>query len=743
MHRHHVSPLAAAIAVSLWVAQAAHAETATPVTAEKPNSAVQLQATQIDAQGVQGQATTEGTKSYTTGAMATGTKLPLSIRETPQSVSVITRQRIEDQGMKDLNDVVKYTPGLTVNQYGPARQSYKARGFEVDNIMYDGLPTTVSMYTQDVITAADLAIYDRVEIVRGATGMMQGAGNPAAAINMVRKRPTATPQASIEGSLGTWDRYRTEADVSGPLNSEGTLRGRVVTAYQEHGSFQDYVSSERGLFYAITEADLTENTTLTVGASYQNDNKNDNWVGLPDKPGGKDFSFDRDTFYGPDWAYWDTTNTQLFSDVEHRFENGWKLKLAMTKMWGRQHMLGTSNDCYYNKSGCETLTPSYGRYNTVNDHSSYDAVVSGPFQLLGREHELVVGTSYREEQLDMTGGYGAIFYSDGSGPVTGIDTPSWDPTNTDKPTNIDMRAWGQNTDEKQTGTYVTTRLNIADPLKVILGARLDWYEIDFENSAMGAVTAANVYKVTRNLTRYAGVVYDLNDTYSVYASYTDIFKPQTKFDTSGSVLDPIEGENYEIGLKGEYLDGALNATVALFQVDQLNRAVDDLSSPNPCPFAPTSFNPCQRASGKVRSQGIDFEVAGAITENWNASASFTYVEAKYKQDLNEENEGEYYDPTIPRHLYKVATTYNLPGELNKWRVGGDVLGQSSTKSAQGLEQDTYSVVGLMLGYKVSENIDTRVNINNLFDKHYYNGIAFNNLNYGAPRNAMFSVKWTL
>ncbi|MDG9924593.1 MULTISPECIES: TonB-dependent siderophore receptor [unclassified Pseudomonas] len=727
MHRHHVSPLAAAIAVALSFASAAQAET---TATEQQKEAVQLEATQIEGQGLAGQATTEGTKSYTTGAMATGTKLPLSIRETPQSVSVITRQRIEDQGMEDLNDVVKYTPGLTVNQYGPARQSYKARGFEVDNIMYDGMPTSISTYTQDVISAADLAIYDRVEIVRGATGLMQGAGNPSAAINLVRKRPTATPQASISGSAGSWDTYRTEVDVSGPLNSEGTIRGRAVTAYQTNDSFQDYVSGERGLLYAIGEMDLTDATTLTIGASYQNDNRNDNWVGLPSKPGGEDFGFDRDTYYGADWSYWDTKTTQLFSDIEHRFDNGWKMKLAMNKMWGRIHMLGMYNSCYY--TACDTIDQGGGQYVYTDDHSSYDAVASGPFQLLGREHELVVGTSYREEAFDGHGGWGDIMYSDGSGPAVGFDPDDWDPSNTDKPS-YNMRLWGMKTDETQTGTYVTSRFNVADPLKVIVGARLDWHEFETETDS---------YKVTRNLTRYAGAIYDLNDTYSVYASYTDIFKPQQAIDASGSVLKPIEGENYEIGLKGEYLDGAVNATVALFQVDQLNRAVEDTSGPTPCPSNPISPY-CQRASGKVRSQGLDFEVSGALTENWNASASYTYVEAKYKQDANEDNEGEYFDPTIPRHLYKLATVYNLPGQLNQWRVGGDVISQSSTESPEGYQQEDYSLVGLMVGYKVNENIDTRININNLFDKHYYSGIDFGNLNYGAPRNAMFSVKWTL
>jgi outer membrane receptor for ferric coprogen and ferric-rhodotorulic acid len=741
MHRHHLSPLATAIALSLWVAQAAHAADPAAVASTEPSTAVELDATAIDAKGLKGEATTEGTKSYTTGAMATGTKLPLSIRETPQSVSVITRQRMDDQGMNDLNDVVKFTPGLVINQYGPARQNYSARGFDVDNIMYDGMPTTVSTYTQDVISAADMAMYDRVEIVRGATGLMQGAGNPSAAINMVRKRPTATPQASISASAGTWDSYRTEVDVSGPLNEQGSLRGRAVTAYQTTQGFQDYASKERGLFYGITEADLNDATTLTLGASYQNDNKNENWVGLPDVPGGKDLKLSRSTNYGADWSYWDTTVTTLFGDLEHRLDNGWKVKFAMNKMWGREQMLGTYNDCYYNASGCATTSFGAGAYNTVDDHSAYDLSASGPFQLLGREHELVVGSSYREEIFDEHGGSGGLTYTDGS-PLGAIAPGAWENTNTSKPS-FDMSGWAQKTDENQIGTYVTTRLNIADPLKVILGARLDWWDREIENSSFGVVTSSDHTKEVRHVTRYAGVIYDLNDTYSVYASFTDIFKPQNVYDASGSSLKPIEGENYEIGLKGEYFDGGLNANVALFQIDQMNVGTDDTSSTNPCPWQPTSYDYCQRASGKIRSQGLDLELSGALTDNWQGSASYTYVETKFRQDVDESNEGEYFDKTKPRHLFKLATVYNLPGELQKFRVGADVVSQSATQSEQGLEQETYAIVGLMAGYKVSEHIDTRVNINNLFDKEYYSGIAFNNLNYGAPRNAMFSVKWSM
>lgn len=677
-------------------------------------------------------AITEDSGSYTTRAMRTSTKLAMSIRETPQSVSVVTRQRMDDQGMRDLNDAVKGVTGLTVQQYGPARVKYAARGFDVDNIMYDGLPTSISTYTQDVISAADLAMFDRVEVVRGATGLMQGAGNPAAAINMVRKRPTQDFRASLQGSVGTWDRYRSEADVSGPLNSEGTLRGRAVVAYQKGNSFQDHVSSERGVFYGIAEADLSPDTTFAIGASNQNDNRNDNWVGLPSPLGGRHLDLKRSSYYGADWSYWDTDTTHLFSDLTHRFANGWQMKLAADKLWARINMLGLYNDCYYSTTGCASMTQNPGDYSYTDDHDSYDAYANGPFQLLGREHELVVGASYRQERFDGHGGWGSLFNKDGT-PTGPMDPTQWDPSSTLKP-RLNTSLWGMKLDQEQKGAYLTTRLNLADPLKVILGGRLDWYKADADTDS---------YKVTRNVTRYAGVIYDLNQTYSVYASYTDIFKPQSNFDAGGGLLDPITGKNYEIGLKGEHFGGALNSQIALFQIDQENRATEDVGGPSPCPFSPTSRY-CSRASGKVRSQGVDLASSGALSDDWQMMAGYTYVDAKYKHDSNKANEGKPFDAAKPRHLFKLATSYTLPGELHKWRVGGDLATQSKTEdSSTGFQQGGYTVVNAMLGYKVNERIDTRLNFNNLFDKYYYSGIDFGNLNYGEPRNLMFTVKYSL
>uniref|UniRef100_UPI003C79FBC1 TonB-dependent siderophore receptor n=1 Tax=Pseudomonas veronii TaxID=76761 RepID=UPI003C79FBC1 len=683
-------------------------------------------------------ATTENTGSYTTGPMQTATKLPLTMRETPQSVSVVTRQRMDDRGMQDLHDVIKDVPGITVEKDGPERPTYYARGFQVDNIMYDGLPTTVSSYTaRDTIAAADTAMLDRVEVVRGATGLMTGSGSPSAAINLVRKRPTRNTQVSVTGTSGTWDNYRGELDASSPLNDSGSLRGRAVTSYQVEDSFQDVVNKEHTLFYGIGEADLSDSTTLTLGASNQNLNNNTSWGGVPTASDGGDLSLSRSTYLGNDWGRWDQDNNSVFSELEHRFDNGWKLRMAATKMWSKLDLLAS-----YATAGAVdgTFNQMTGKFKYTNDQTSYDMFASGPFQLFDREHELVVGASRRKENFK---GNGTTVLS-----ASNINVYNWNTHITPVPA-FNMGAWQQQSETEQTGTYITGRFSLADPLHLILGGRLDWYDYEIENSSniVGVDTTTSKYDVTRNLTKYAGLIYDLNDTYSVYVSYTDIFTPQGVVDADNKAIKPIVGKNYEAGIKAEYLNGALNASAAIFRIDQENRA-SVINTPGVCQ-TPAGVS-CYQASGEVRSEGLELEVTGTLTSNWQMAAGYTYNSAKYRKDANPDNEGRLFASDLPRHLFKANTTYRLPGELERWRIGGGITAQNTIYNkgtGYRIEQKAYSVVDLMAGYKVSENVDLRLNVNNVFDKKYYQSINSNTWNgfnvYGDPRNAMMTVRWSL
>nr|WP_154666118.1 TonB-dependent receptor [Thauera linaloolentis] len=682
--------------------------------------------------------TTEGTGSYTTGVTSAATRMNLSIRETPQSISVMTRQRIEDQKMNTLNDVVKNTPGLTMQELGAGRQRYLSRGTLVDNLMYDGLPITIGGSAVEPTGANDMAIYDHVEIVRGATGIMQGAGNPSASINLVRKKPTATSQVSVSTSAGSWDRYRAELDASGPLNDAGSLRGRVVAAYQNHQSFQDVVQNERSLFYGVFDADITDSTTLTFGASRQKDNNGNGYGGIPVAADGSDLHLPRSTFLGYDWEFWDRLNETAFVNLEHHFDNGWKLNLKANKVWSKLDQTSTLISNYgYTSSDIfnqEFLSGSY-----KNRQGSYDFYASGPFNLLNQNHELVFGLSKRDEAYSYRG-IGILAW------LTNVNLGAWDHSSMTKP-NLSSSLpthQHQTTDIEQKSAYVTTRLKLSEPITLILGGRLDWYEHE-SSLAYGSYVTNSAYKVTRNLTKYAGLIYDLNDKYSVYASYTDIFKPQDYISASGSLIDPVLGKNYEVGLKSEYFDGLLNASVSLFRMNQENRATR-LQDQTQC--ATFGFLTCYEAAGKVRSQGIDLEIQGALTPSWQIGAGYTYTKTKYIKDVNKSNEGQPFDTDLPKHLLKLTTTYTLPDEFQRWRVGASLYRQSkiyNKGSTYHIEQKSYNLVDIMLSYSPTNHIDTQLNFNNIFDKRYYQTItslpSAGQSVYGAPRNIMLNVKY--
>ncbi|WP_426149907.1 TonB-dependent siderophore receptor [Pseudomonas sp. DC3000-4b1] len=670
-------------------------------------------------------AATEGTGSYTTGSMNTATKLPLSVRETPQSVSVVTRQRMDDQGMNDLYDVVRYAPGIQLRKFGSDRQQFLARGFVIDNLMYDGLPTTVSTFTLDTLSGADLAIYDRVEVVRGATGLMSGTGSPSATLNLVRKRPTATPQVSITSSAGSWDRYRLQLDASNKLNESGTLRGRIVTAYETNDSFVDEREKERQTFYGIVEADLSDATTLSLGASKQRDDAVSDWGSLPSGPNGEDLHLPRSTFLSNDWAYWDRDVITAFTDLTHRFDNDWTLKLAASRVWGESDMFSNYLTLGQDK---KSYGQAAGQYDTTDVQTNLDGALSGRFQLGGREHDFTFGVSRRQEKFDQKGGFWAS---------TPIDLYRFDPNVIPRPSPGARTPYQNMNTATEEAAYAAVRFNPIDPLHVILGGRMTWYDYDNRSAGGG-------YKITQEFTPYAGVIYDLDDTYSVYASYTEIFKPQTEADVGNSPLEPMTGESYELGLKGEYFEGALNASMALFDMTQQNRAYALVEQPISCK---NQNRTCYDAAGEVRSRGIDSELTGALTPNWDFSAAYTLVLSQYVKDRTY-NKGDLFAPIQPKHLLKLATTYHLTGELDQWRVGGNVLAQSRTYNRVGTghsEQDAYAVVGLMAGYKFNKHWDGRVNFNNVFDKRYWQGIPGSTGSgvYGDPRNLMFTLKWTL
>lgn len=214
--------------------------------------------------------TTEGSGLYTAKVTTASTGLALSLKETPQSVSVMTHQRMQDQNLTQLTDVANQVAGLTVSQSGNVGSDSSpiySRGKSVDSYLLDGIKL-LSTYSS-IFQSQDTTLFDRIEVVRGATGLMTGAGSASASINMVRKKPLQDFKASISTDLSSWDSYRFDGDISTPLNQSGTLRGRAVVAYQNSDSYIDRFNEERKVAYAVVDTDLSDKTQASLGLSYQ------------------------------------------------------------------------------------------------------------------------------------------------------------------------------------------------------------------------------------------------------------------------------------------------------------------------------------------------------------------------------------------------------------------------------------------------------------------------------------------
>ncbi|MGE8304321.1 MAG: TonB-dependent siderophore receptor [Pseudomonas kermanshahensis] len=701
--------------------------------------ALELGATSINAAGLG--ATTEGTGSYTTGQSNTATKLPLSLRETPQSISVVTRQRMDDQGLNDITEVLQQTPGLSVQSLGSERFNIYSRGYSVDNYQFDGIPTTLDIATQmSAQSLADMAIYDRVEVLRGATGLMTGAGDPSATINLVRKRPTAEFKGHITAGVGSWDKYRSEVDLSGPLTPSGNVRGRMVAAYQQNNSFMDHYSQEKQIFYGVLEADLTDTTLLTVGADYQKNNpQGSSSVTFPlFHSNGEQTSFSRSTNSAARWSHNPQDALNTFASLEQKLAYDWTLKASVNQMYIKRddYKLATASWGFPDKSTGAGVRLYGGAGSTWQKQTGLDVQAQGPFQLFGRQHELIVGYNYSRYENRHTPTRGTRIEG------TFVNVYDWD-NYTDKPVMGGGKLYDGDTVIHQTGTYIATRLRPTDDLSVILGARVSKYDYDYDLTypATPLSNRTTDYKENGVVTPYAGVVYDLNDTHSVYASWTSIYKPQSLRDADGSTLEPREGDNYEVGLKSEFFDGRLNTSIAAYEVKQDNLAVlDEGKTVNN-----DGMTAAYKAVSGATTRGFEVEANGELMPGWNVSAS-------YNHGITKDRDGERLNTEAPANMVKLWSTYRLPGDFDRLTVGGGANWQSGThitvtpSTALGTvkaKQSQFTVVNLMARYQLTDQLSTTLNINNLFDKKYISALdtTFYSGYYGEPRNVMLNTRY--
>lgn len=672
---------------------------------------------------------TEKTGSYTTGAMSTGVKLPLSVRETPQTVTVVTNQKIKDKAYETLDQAIQDSPGVVATKNaGDARYNYYSRGLIIDNIQYDGVSNPVQYYARDSDGADDLVMYDRVEILRGASGLVTGAGNPSGAINLIRKRPLSDQETSLTVNASSWGNARTTLDHSTALNQDGSIKARVIGSFAAGQSYKDESYNKDGLFYGTIEAKLSDATTVNVGYSYQKQKIDGyDWGGLPAKTDGSFYNFSSSSFFGNDWQYLDRQQHTAFLDLEQLLGNSWKFKMTGRASWSKSEMAGSYG--WYTGSNLYLYDR---RFNYDNDVYSFDSNISGPIALFGRQHELVFGINGNQTDLNILNAMGhSRLVSD---PLT------WN-TST-------VAAYSDFTPYStlryrtaQIGGYAAARFSLTDALKLIIGSRVSWYDYKSDTTILSTgVKTTSPIKANAEFTPYLGLVYDLNDILSVYASYTSIFVPQYYFDRNGQLLDPITGTNTEIGFKGQFFDDRLNGTLAVFEVNRDNVAsrIAGLSYCNP------NIAACYEGVDGVQTRGVELELSGFITDHWRITGGYTYAISKYTEGASS---GEKFSTgQYPEQLFKLFTTYTLPNE--RWTIGSGLRAQSQliySTTTMDMKQPAYAIVDVMAKYQLNPKTQIQLNINNIFNKEYYAGLstsAGSGLFMGDPRNVKLTFKHT-
>ncbi|MBE2171480.1 TonB-dependent siderophore receptor [Acinetobacter oleivorans] len=677
-----------------------------------------LQTIQVKASNAE--QSSEQTKAYNVKNSSSATKLNIEAKETPQTINVVTRQQIEDFGLTSTRDVLKNTPGVTVSNQETERTTYMARGFEISNILTDGVGFPLSGYNYNN-TNPDTYFYDRVEVVKGADSLTNAFGDPSATINNIRKRPTQEFQASGGVSYGSWDTQRYEADVSGAIIPSGKVRGRIMGYEQTGDSYLDRYSSERNGFAGIIEADLTDSTLLSAGYSQEQNKPNaNNWGALPLlDANGKQISYDRSYNPNPDWAHWDNETQNAFVELKQKINDQWTAKLTYNYLDTKHN----SRLLYYygypkaDGSGV-SLTPWGGQEH--QEKHAVDFNLEGTYKLFNREHEASLGYSYvRNHQQDKQS-TGTINDSNVIKSTT-TDWSSWTPQSVTWSDFTEAANYKQNINS----IYAATRLHLNEDLKLLLGA--NYVQAESKGESYGSPMSYSESKVSP----YVGLTYNFTPEYTGYMSYTSIFRPQTGIDKdTNQALKPIDGKSYEMGIKSSWLDDRLTGTLSVFKTEQNNY-----------PLRSSDGNPLNRKvpTSDLESQGVEVGLSGQITNNVNLS--FGYAQFSIK-DIKNGGEARTYNPN---QTLNMLTTYTPP-VLPKLKVGAGLQWQDGIKLYDSnvnstIKQDAYALVNLMASYEVNDHITLQANGNNIFDKKYLNSFPDGQAFYGPSANYTVAVKF--
>ncbi|KWT70069.1 TonB-dependent siderophore receptor [Hyphomicrobium sulfonivorans] len=660
-------------------------------------------------------AATENSGSYIPAVSTIGGKLALPIKETPRSISVLTRKRLDDENVTSVEEAATRAPGVYVRNQGDLSDGpfFYARGFLM-SVSENGVPLDTSYYG----SGFDTAIYDRVEIIRGPDGLMQGQGQLGGSINLVRKAPLAQRQVRTELSAGQWDLFRGLIDVSTPLTASGAVRGRFLVQAETRGSFVDYAGTEKLLGFGSLAFDLTDQTTLTVSALSQQSTVNPSFGAMHIR--GTNSYTPRRMFLGAGWSEFNYQRNELTAELSHRFNEDWSLNVNVARRdYDDQKRFAFHNPHpNFHQTGTSALLNRATWFE--GEHWTGDMHVKGRLNFLGRKHEIVAGANFED--------FGHERWIRNA-PSVGL----WPAGNPDVPYVELSKAASTISDVMQQGLYAQGRFEIMSWLHLHAGARLSNYKSQSRASATGVTTV--LFDEDNVFTPYGGVVVDVTRDWAVYASYADIFRPQsiTTTDASDATLPPIVGEQYEVGVKGSLFDGRLMPSLALFRASDTGRALRD-------PLNPGYYI----AAGEVLSEGVDMELAARPLPGWEFTGGYTYTDTTFVAGQPAEV-GTRFNSFFPKHTFKFWSNYTFADGMlagTSLGLGVRAYSESSTSFASPypatVSQPAYAVVDGRLGFKLDERSELSINVTNILDTVY---LPYPDVRgfYGEPRRAVAKI----
>ncbi|HMN43514.1 MAG TPA: TonB-dependent siderophore receptor [Povalibacter sp.] len=652
------------------------------------------------------------------------TGLDLAIEDTPQSISVVTAEQMEKFGTDNINDALRLATGINVEEWETNRTNYMSRGFDIKNTQIDGigLPNNWGIVTGSM----DSFGYDKIEVIRGANGLLTGVGNAAGTINYVRKRPTNDVQGYLGVTLGSWDTKRIEADYSTPFTESGSWAGRVVAAAEEGDSWLRGKSDERAYVYGVIDGQIGERGTLTLGYSYQDANTDGNMWGaiVLNYKDGTQAEFPRSSSTTQDWSFWDTENQTAFAEFTYALSDSWDVRLSYNyRSYEDDSKLFYVYTDYFDRglnSDDTGLLPWPGSWPTEDESSLVDLTVNGEFDAWGRTHEAILGVSYSRSQ-------GTQFYRPfpdddpswyadlGAFPYAGnvVPEPQWESAIVDSTMNQRLKR-----------AYGATRLALTDRFTAIAG--FNWAEYHRDGESGGA----RFDQTESELSPYAGVTYQLTDNLLAYASYSDIYQPQDQDDVNGNYMDPSKGVNYEIGVKADWLDKRLLTTLALFTAEQENLATYAGQDPETGQYYYVGLD--------VESKGVELEATGRLNDYVDVVFGFTALQL-------EDPQGADTYTFVPRRTANLAISTTVPG-LTQLELGlfgrwqSDIRTIDTTNGgAEGsintgvVRQDSYATLNFFAGWDITSHASLRFNANNLTDEKYISSL-YQVGYYAAPAN---------